>query len=297
MATKIYNINEMRDAIVYSHNEGLRKAIDKKVCSELGIDATYFNAWIADVKKLKDAVDAYIKIKNNPKTPKDADLKKQASALRKKIFPIWKELLENGEAAKDKKELHVDTADVESLVGYDEEFVWVEGRGRVHTMQTDQLFRKKVEFLLGCKIAQNDFMDEDKRELVSAYQGALRTIDTSTKRIAEIDKDIAKLAALVESLPDVDGVEKVRAALGVQIKDLKKERTDANNRINTATEIKKKKQHDYDTYCACLELAKYNKITSERVEQAKKEVSKDETEEPATAEEAPQVVKEGTTEA
>ena len=272
MATKIYNINEMRDAIVFSHNEGLKKAIDKNVCNVLGVDITYFNAWVEDVKKLKSAVDAYVKIKKDPNTPKDKELKKKASAARKEIYPLWKALLENGEAAKDKTELHADPLDVESLVGYDEEFCYIEGKGRAETLQTDQLFRKKVEFLLGCKIAQQQFMDEDKRELVNTYQGALKAITTNEQRIKEIDKQIEYLASVKSTLPDVDGIEDTIAFFDVQIKDLEKARQEANKRIDDANKTKSERANEYNAFAACYELAKYNKIVD--VQAAKDKLSK-----------------------
>ena len=278
MATKIYNINEMRDAIVFSHNEGLKKAIDKNVCKALGIDMTYFTEWVNDVNKLKAAVDAYIKVKNDPRTPTDKERKKQATALRKEIFPLWKELLTNGEAEKDKKELHVDTADVESLIGYDEEFCYVTDKGRCHTLQTETLFRKKVEFLLGCKIAQNQFMDEDKRDLVTAYQNALHAIDTNTQLVNELKKQKAALAAVKAKVPE--GNKDLIGYLDAQIKELEEQRKAANKRIEDAQAVKKEKQNDYDTYCACLKLAAYDKITVDT------KVAKQAIEEAEAAEEA-----------
>jgi hypothetical protein len=197
MAKKIWNINAMRPVIIKAHGADYcnSKAITKEMVIGAGVDMSYFLRWQNDVNALRETVCEYIKLKHDT-TAKDEEV----YAARERIFPKWKSILEAGENTKEERELHVTPYDIDSLVGYAEQFM-ATSRGTIITYTTKQIFRKYVEALLGCRIAQNAVMTDSDRETLQTYYSAQRRIqncidiasDLKTKKEAfNLMKDDAK---------------------------------------------------------------------------------------------------------
>ena len=182
MAKKIYNINAMRPVIVCAHGAKYcnSKAITKEMVVGAGVDMSYFVKWQADVDALRETVCEYIKLKHDT-SAKDENV----YASRERIFPKWKTILEAGENTKEAKELHVTPYDVDSLVGYAEQFM-ATSRGTMITFTTKQIFRKYVEALLGCRIAQNAVMTDGDRDILQSYYSAQRRIQNCIDTASEL---------------------------------------------------------------------------------------------------------------
>lgn len=182
MAKKIYNINAMRPVIVCAHGAEYcnSKAITKEMVVGAGVDMSYFVKWQADVDALRETVCEYIKLKHDT-SAKDENV----YASRERIFPKWKTILEAGENTKEAKELHVTPYDVDSLVGYAEQFM-ATSRGTMITFTTKQIFRKYVEALLGCRIAQNAVMTDGDRDILQSYYSAQRRIQNCIDTASEL---------------------------------------------------------------------------------------------------------------
>ena len=187
MAKKIYNFNAMRPAIVIAHNTGNRKAINKDLIDGAGIDNGFFIQWQTDVKKLQETVWNYVVLKKNSRFNKETT-DDTLYAARNLIFPKWKEILSCGEANKTSRELHVEESDVEDLIGFVWDFMATKN-GTAECQVTDQVFRRKVESLLGCAIAKNAVLEDGERDKLSAYYKAQRTIQSCIDRLAEIKKE------------------------------------------------------------------------------------------------------------
>ena len=182
MAKKIYNINAMRPVIVCAHGAEYcnSKAITKEMVVGAGVDMSYFVKWQADVDALRETVCEYIKLKHDT-SAKDENV----YASRERIFPKWKTILEAGENTKEAKELHVTPYDVDSLDGYAEQFM-ATSRGTMITFTTKQIFRKYVEALLGCRIAQNAVMTDGDRDILQSYYSAQRRIQNCIDTASEL---------------------------------------------------------------------------------------------------------------
>ena len=182
MAKKIYNINAMRPVIVCAHGAEYcnSKAITKEMVVGAGVDTSYFVKWQADVDALRETVCEYVKLKHDT-SAKDEDV----YASRERIFPKWKTILEAGENTKEAKELRVTPYDVDSLVGYAEQFM-ATSRGTMITFTTKQIFRKYVEALLGCRIAQNAVMTDGDRDTLQAYYSAQKRIQNCIDTASEL---------------------------------------------------------------------------------------------------------------
>lgn len=182
MAKKIYNINAMRPAIIVAHGADYcnSKAITKEMVLGASVDMSYFVKWQGDVNALRDTICEYVKLKHDHNA-KDEDV----YAARERIFPKWKTILEAGENTKESKELHVTPYDVDSLVGYAEQFM-ATSRGTAITYTTQQIFRKCVESLLGCRIAQNAVLSDKDRDTLQAYYSAQRRIQNCIDTASEL---------------------------------------------------------------------------------------------------------------
>lgn len=192
MAKKIYNINAMRPVIVAAHGAEYcnSKAITKEMVLGAGVDISYFTKWQGDVNALRDTVCEYVKLKHD-NSAKDEDV----YAARERIFPKWKTILEAGENSKEAKELHVTPYDVDSLVGYAEQFM-ATSHGTAITYTTQQIFRKYIEALLGCRIAQNAVLSDKDRDILQTYYSAQRRIQNCIDTASELKTQKAGYEAM-----------------------------------------------------------------------------------------------------
>lgn len=204
---KVTNINALRPVIVASHNSGNRKAITKEMVQGADVDSSYYNAWVADCNKLRRTVADYVIKKNafldgykaNGLEVTEADVQ----AARDLIYPKWKEILQVGEPKKDSKELHVSEMDIEDLI----KFVWDfmdSGKGTVKSINTEQIFRKHVESLLGCAIAKNEVLDDIDRDNLNNYRSAQRRIQNAIDAKAELLITLDSYKKTLAGLPDTE---------------------------------------------------------------------------------------------
>lgn len=232
------NFNALRSVIIEAHKGGNRKAISKDMVSGAGIDNEYFVMWCNDCNKLRKIVADYVLLKRAKKygyqisgrDVTDAAIK----TAREGIFPAWKEILATGEKSKDARELRVDVDDVEDLVG----FVWDfmdSGRGTVEHIVTENIFRKKVESLLGCAIAKNAVLEDGDRDTLTAYRSAEKRIQSAKDEIAELKTQTESLETLKKSLPTTE--KKFAEYLNRQIAAIQDE-------ITAKTEAKAKAEKD-----------------------------------------------------
>lgn len=190
MAQKTTNFNELRPVIITAHKAGNRKAITRDMVQGADIDVAYFNEWVKDCNALRFTVADYVQKKFALKYGYELDGKKITSddlfAAKELIFPKWKDILQVGESSKTEKELHVDVDDIEDLIG----FVWDfmdSGKGTVQTIVTDQIFRKKVEAMLGCAIAKNAVLGDGDRDILTQFRSAEKRVQNAIDKQSELE--------------------------------------------------------------------------------------------------------------
>ena len=181
-----YNFGqEMYKVLVIAHNMGNTKAINKDMVAGADIDATFLTQWIYDVRTLQGAVSDYVMKKKNANV--DSTITEgDVYAARQRIYPKWKEILRCGEKDKYSKELHVQESDIEDLYGYACKFMSTVN-GTIETLQTEKMFRKSVESLLGCRIAGNRVLDAEKRDILEAYYSASKSVAHYIDIIADLE--------------------------------------------------------------------------------------------------------------
>lgn len=202
MATKVYNINAIRPALVRMRENGNRGVISKSLCNELGITENYFTWYKASLEKLFEAVCAYCRLKNSPTATK-ADV----DAALEAIYPLWKDMLSTAEKDKFTKELRVTEHDISNLVSFCQIFVNDKNdlsRGtddnfvthKVWAVQPLKQFQKRVETDLGIRIAQIEVLSDTERDFLRAEGKILSKWKKAERRIADLSANKEKLMAL-----------------------------------------------------------------------------------------------------
>lgn len=185
MARKNYNFNTIRQLLVIAHNNGNKKPINKDMADGAGIDVSYLIQWEADVKALQKTVEDYVDKRKNGRF--NADITEgDIYAARERIYPKWKEVLHCAEKEKDSRDLHVNEADVEDLIGFAWDFFDTGvGTGECHV--DPKVFRRKVESLLGCMIAEKEMLTDSERDILIRYNKATKKIQSCIDTLAELD--------------------------------------------------------------------------------------------------------------
>ena len=227
---KIYNINEMRQVLVNAHNDNNKKAINLDMVSGAGIDVAYFTKWKNDIEALRKITLAYVMKKHDP-----AATNEEIDELRGKIYPKWKTILEAGEEKKTVKTFSCREYDVDSIVGYCETFVSTAcGTAQAGTSET--MFRKKIESLIGCKIAKNAVLNDTQRDTLDAYYKALSGLTRIENMIAEADKEKNALSLILKENSSDDLKKYIESAIddkNTLIKDLNEKKGEQEIKIKT----------------------------------------------------------------
>ena len=230
---KINNYNAMRPALVASHNLGNKHALTAQEVACAGVQNLQFEAWKQDVNALRMVVAEYVTLKKNSRFDSSITEEMLTKAYNK-IYPKWKEVLGAGEKSKVTKELRVNPRDVEDLVG----FVWtftVTSNGTVEAIVGEQVFRRKVEALVGCAIAKNAVLSDEDREINDKYRGAVKSLATAEDKIAEIEAIIKVRKEDIEEHKDNedfrDFLEKLLEADKATLKDAETRKQNAEAEI------------------------------------------------------------------
>jgi len=202
MAKNAYNFNSIRPLIVIAHNTGNKKPINKDMVDGAGIDTRYFSQWQADVKALQKTVEDYVDKRKNGRF--DAKITEgDIYAARERIFPKWKEILHCVEKEKTARELHVNEADVEDLIGFAWKFM-DSGVGTAECHVDDKQFRRQVESLLGCMIAEREILTDKERDTLDRYLRATKKIQTCIDTLSELETAKKDWELKKSELPDTE---------------------------------------------------------------------------------------------
>lgn len=222
-----FNYNEMRMALVKAHNAGNDRAIDKQRVTDCGISMEAFSVWKTRCDELHNTVFEYFVTKNAVAhgDATEDDLKK----LRNNVFTQWKKLLEAGEASKTEKTLHVTEGDIEDLYGFAWKFMGTR-KGTVRTQETSLMFRKKVESLIGCRIAGDVILNAADRDILDASSKAEKKILQLDEKIADGLAKIKSLKLLISDASSKDFKDYINHQIGVvnaEVEEAKGARADA----------------------------------------------------------------------
>ena len=224
MATsgKVYNINEMREALIAARKTKNEKVIDKALCAQLGIAEGYFDMHKALCRKLHAAVCDYLTVKHTPNA-EEKDIK----ASEQKVWDIWKSALSSAEKKKNEKEIKCSPYDVEDLVTFVATFSDSrnddKGRKVWSVNSSENVFRKKVETMLGIRIEGAAALTSAESEYLFTEKRLLKSIRSTEKAISDGKESIKTLTGLMNACT-TDEAKKIYKADIEELKAQQKER-------------------------------------------------------------------------
>lgn len=223
---------EMRPALVKAHNEGNTKPISKDLILGADIDITAFNMWTSKCKLLRDTTFDYVAKKKNARFSSEIT-QEMITEAREKIYPMWKSILGFGEKSKYEKELRCSESDVEDLIGFAWDF-YNTGAGTAETIVKENVFRKKVESLLGCVIAQNEVLTEDERKTLAKYNKARNRQTQATQTIEDLNVTLKGYQLTLGGIPQSEAQKPFRDYVQNLINDVEKQIKESEEKLKTA---------------------------------------------------------------
>jgi hypothetical protein len=198
----------MKQALTMAHKNNNAKAISKDFAAGCGVPENVFTSWVTWCNSLHYAIAPWIK-KFNDKDVTDKELKE----IYDKVFPILKQL-----AKVDDKPLFIRESDVVYLCGK----AHLEGKsanGSVDVLIGQVAFRRKVEFMFGNRLAQNEVLTEDDYDIIVKYDSAVKNKTKAENRLdgytnTKGEKVLGLKEQLEEAKKTLDNVKALAISMG-----------------------------------------------------------------------------------
>lgn len=261
------NLVSIKAAIAYAHDElHNRKALGKQDFEERGLSEQAFTQWCDYVEELRVVVAEYNKLAQD----KDAT-EKAIQTAQGKIWSAWRAVLKEGTESDYNKNFFVRKADATMIANFCGLHAMDTAIGRQFTTKGKTDFRKAVETVIGIRMAGNALLDDEKRDLIAAYEGAVKTIQKNQDALEDSKDKKGKVVAGLRTLASiaekrVTEEEKFLAELGVKkevidkrletlkyaAEEAKAAVADAQKAIAEAEKTKAEKEKDYNKVIALL---------------------------------------------
>jgi len=245
---KSYAVNAMRPAIVAANEANNRRAITKDDAAEAGVDEERWQEWKKWCADLHEIVSTYVEAKRSRSASSASTEMRQT--YRQKIYPAWRTMLKVGEENIFSPKMYLREDDVESLIGFCEDFVGT-AMGTEQANATEGKFRKLVETLIGCRIKGCETLPAKDRDLIILYESALRSKEKAEKALNGDGKNIVGIIRelqaaevqtekFVTSLRELglteERIAEVTAPFYVKVKDLKEAKKRSEKALKKAEE-------------------------------------------------------------
>lgn len=284
------NLVSIKDAIAWAHDDMMNKrALNVKDFEDLGLTKQAHEQWVAYVSELKEAVDTYNDItqaKDTLKAFKAAKIETEKEVKDKqtaidivtgRVWSTWRSVVKEGSENEFNKRFFIYETDLPMIIGFC-------GLGTINTKKGKQFdhkqeadFRKMVETCIGIRMAGNGMLSDATRDVVLAYESAVKKIDTNKALLADSkDKDGRTIAGLESNLKlttikldeqtkmldelgiDAEKKATILKSLQTEVDTLTTKVKDAKKAITDNEEIRDKNQKAYDKAIALLKSAGIN---------------------------------------
>lgn len=283
-----YATNAMRPVIIQKSIDGVRRAINLKMCEDAGVSEERLQQWKYNVSKLYEAACEYSRAVGT----------EQEAEREQEVWDIWRTIIRVGEENPLHPNMFVRRKDAENLrvLAAESDELYVRGIGFVPTVKGQEAFRSKIEIRLALRITGNKTLNDRQREVLKDYAKAERNIRqandvingyTRGKQVVSgIDVQIADAEKTLEELVEVlkkagvSDVKKHTKANVAKVKELKDQKTAAEKKLKEATKTKEDLQEQYDGIIATLdaiegatdEAPKSTETVAEKQERIQKEL-------------------------
>lgn len=266
MATS--NLVTIKEAIAWAHDEMHNKrALSKKDFEERGLTEQAYDTWVEFNDELLEAASEYNRLAQSSKKVTEKEIQTAIG----KVWSAWRNVIKEGTESKFNKNFFIRSADATMIANFCALKAMDTARGQQFTNQKSADFRRKVEIVIGIRMTGNAMLDDDKRDTILAYEGALKTIKNNTDALEDTkDKNgtiipgLRTLVAIAENnlkkekafcekykCSDEEVAERTKP-LEMRITDAKEAVKDAEKAIADAEKTKASKEKEYNKVIALL---------------------------------------------
>lgn len=170
------NMTTIKAALAYAHDElHNKRALSEADFDEKGLSTQAHEQWVAYVEELREVVCEYNKVAQG----KDSTDKAIQTALGK-VWSAWRAVLKEGTEGDFNANFFVRKADATMIANFAGLKAMDTARGKQFTNYGKADFRRNIETVIGIRMAGNAVLSDDDRDLVEAYEGAVKTIKRTT---------------------------------------------------------------------------------------------------------------------
>lgn len=179
------NIATIHDVLTYAHDVmHNRKALSKEDFEKCNATEQAFTQWETYVNDLRKVAVEYVNLTEDPEA---SDQK--IDTARRAVYAEWRTILEVGAEDAFHPGFFIRKEDA-AKIGHWGSFTTIDTAvGRVAANNGKAEFRKRIETLIGIRMAGNKILTDAERELLLKYEGSIRTIDRLTKEIDGFTRD------------------------------------------------------------------------------------------------------------
>ena len=195
---------------------------------------------------------------------------KQIEKALDKVWIAWRDVCKEGAEKEFNKNFFIRRNDANTIVEWCNRSAVNTAHGKVWGQKESTDFRKHVEILIGIRMAGNAVLTDDERDLIVAYEGALRTIKNNEDALRDrvehgetkwglrsklkfAQSDLDKQEKLLDSLKiEGDTKEKLLEKYRDEVADKAKAVAEAETAIKKATTVRDDKKDAYDKAIALI---------------------------------------------
>lgn len=261
------NLTSIKAVIAYAHDDlHNKKALTQENFSDKGLSAQQFEQWVAYVEQLRETCVVYNKL-----AEKKSSSAKEIQAAEGQVWSAWRAVLKEGTEDEYNKNFFVRKTDATKIANWASLTTIDTAVGRQFANKGKADFRKSIETLIGIRMTGNGVLDDDKRDVITAYESAVKTIqrnkealedskDKSGKPVAGLislatlaEKNLAEEKAFLEELGVAeDKIAKRLERFEKAVADANAAVADANKEIAKAEKTKAEKEAEYNKTIALL---------------------------------------------
>ena len=192
----------VKDALIYAHDTLYNsRALSKQDFEEVGLAEQALTQWSAFVEELREVSNAYIDLAQDPNA-KDAAI----TAAQGKVWAEWRKVLKQGTEKEFSEKMFVRKADVIFISGLCGTKFQKTATAKVLAHQTATDFRRNIETLIGIRMAGNAILSDADRDVITAYEAAVRTVSSRTDALNGYTRGKNKVQGLNDKLAAQEAV-------------------------------------------------------------------------------------------
>jgi hypothetical protein len=147
------------------------RAIGDKDLDTIGLTEQTFSQWKSKVEELRVACADYLPLAESEKATD-----KKIQAALDKVWMAWRDVCADGAGKEFNKNFFIRQNDAHTIVEWCNRKAVSTAHGKVWGQKEATDFRKHIETLIGIRMAGNKVLTDDERDLLTKYEGALKTI-------------------------------------------------------------------------------------------------------------------------